>query len=201
MPMTARRQPSITRCLSIRRPWARLIVHGYKSLENRSWGTEYRGRIAIHATPGRRGDYDNYDSLISGPPYCDDNQGREFAAYMMGQQGPTPYELGRNDAGSLIVGSVEIADVVDMTAAQLFAKSPYHDKIDDMLDATPEGFSTPPRCWYGGSEYAWFLANPVYFANPIAIPGKLNLWKLPLDVAERVEREEQRALEAVDWVE
>ena len=193
MPMTARKQPSITRCLSIRRPWARLIVHGYKSLENRSWGTEYRGRIAIHATPGKRGNYDNYHSLISGPPYCDETQCEEFAAYMSGQHGPTPYELGKSDSGSAIVGSVEIVDVVDMLAN--------HDKIDEMLDATPEGFSTPPRCWYGGSEYAWFLANPVYFASPIAIPGKLNLWKLPLDVAERVEREEQRALESVDWVE
>ncbi|WP_040827767.1 ASCH domain-containing protein [Nocardia jiangxiensis] len=37
------------RCLSVRRPWANLIVAGYKLVENRSWSTGYRGRLVIHA--------------------------------------------------------------------------------------------------------------------------------------------------------
>jgi hypothetical protein len=35
--------------LSIRQPWAWLIVHGYKDVENRTWRTNVRGRIGIHA--------------------------------------------------------------------------------------------------------------------------------------------------------
>jgi hypothetical protein len=35
--------------LSIRQPWAWLIVHGYKDVENRTWSTPYRGRFLIHA--------------------------------------------------------------------------------------------------------------------------------------------------------
>lgn len=35
--------------LSIRQPWAHLILHGPKRIENRSWGTSYRGPLAIHA--------------------------------------------------------------------------------------------------------------------------------------------------------
>ena len=30
--------------LSIRQPWAWLIVNGYKDIENRDWKTHYRGR-------------------------------------------------------------------------------------------------------------------------------------------------------------
>jgi hypothetical protein len=37
------------RAVSIRQPWAWLIVNGYKDIENRSWRTRYRGRILIHA--------------------------------------------------------------------------------------------------------------------------------------------------------
>lgn len=35
--------------LSIRQPWAWLIVNGYKSIENRSWAARFRGRLLIHA--------------------------------------------------------------------------------------------------------------------------------------------------------
>ena len=35
--------------LSIRQPWAQLIVSGIKDLEHRSWTTDYRGPIFIHA--------------------------------------------------------------------------------------------------------------------------------------------------------
>ena len=31
------------RALSIRRPWAWLIVSGYEGIENRSWATKHRG--------------------------------------------------------------------------------------------------------------------------------------------------------------
>lgn len=35
--------------LSIKQPWAWLIVNGYKDIENRSWSSEPKGRILIHA--------------------------------------------------------------------------------------------------------------------------------------------------------
>ena len=36
--------------LSIRQPWASLIIKGFKDVENRSWQTFIRGEIAIHAS-------------------------------------------------------------------------------------------------------------------------------------------------------
>jgi hypothetical protein len=38
--------------LTIRQPWAWLIVHGFKDIENRTWSTAYRGRLGIHAGKG-----------------------------------------------------------------------------------------------------------------------------------------------------
>lgn len=37
------------RALSIQQPWAWLIVHGYKDVENRNWPTNVRGTVGIHA--------------------------------------------------------------------------------------------------------------------------------------------------------
>lgn len=41
---------SDVRALSIIQPWADAIVHHGKNVENRSWSTERRGYIAIHAS-------------------------------------------------------------------------------------------------------------------------------------------------------
>jgi hypothetical protein len=40
------------KAISIRQPWAWLIVNGYKDVENRTWPTNFRGRILIHAGKG-----------------------------------------------------------------------------------------------------------------------------------------------------
>ena len=36
--------------LTIREPWASLIINGYKKYEFRSWKTNYRGKILIHTS-------------------------------------------------------------------------------------------------------------------------------------------------------
>lgn len=41
------------KCLTIKQPWASLIVNGYKEYEFRSWKTNYRGKIYIHAGLGK----------------------------------------------------------------------------------------------------------------------------------------------------
>lgn len=37
------------KALTIKQPWADAIVHLDKRVENRTWGTRYRGALAIHA--------------------------------------------------------------------------------------------------------------------------------------------------------
>lgn len=42
-------KPESMKALSIRQPWAWLVVNGHKDIENRSWRTTFRGRVLIHA--------------------------------------------------------------------------------------------------------------------------------------------------------
>lgn len=37
------------KALTIKQPWAWAIAKGYKTIENRTWVTSYRGPLAIHA--------------------------------------------------------------------------------------------------------------------------------------------------------
>jgi hypothetical protein len=45
--------------LSVMQPWAWLLAHGHKPVENRVWGTKVRGPLLIHA--GQKFDRDGYD--------------------------------------------------------------------------------------------------------------------------------------------
>ena len=49
------------RVLTIKQPWASLIIEGYKRFEFRSWKTKYRGELLIHA--GKSIDKEAYERL------------------------------------------------------------------------------------------------------------------------------------------
>ncbi|MCP4248070.1 MAG: ASCH domain-containing protein [bacterium] len=50
------------KALSVNQPWAWLIIHGGKWIENRTWRTPYRGPLAIHAGRSRRWLSDFYNA-------------------------------------------------------------------------------------------------------------------------------------------
>ena len=45
------------RAITIRQPWAELILRGEKDVENRSWRTNHRGLLLIHAGLGADTEY------------------------------------------------------------------------------------------------------------------------------------------------
>lgn len=47
------------KALSIMQPWASMIAHGIKDIENRTWYTKYRGEFYIHASAK----YDQHSEL------------------------------------------------------------------------------------------------------------------------------------------
>jgi hypothetical protein len=57
--------------LTIKQPWAWAIIHGGKNVENRSWSTQHRGQLAIHA--GRTEDSSGYAVLARHGIVCDPN--------------------------------------------------------------------------------------------------------------------------------
>jgi hypothetical protein len=85
------------KAITIKQPWASLIVHGIKDIENRSWRTNFRGRVLIHSSA--KGDIAKFGCLQP-------NQRLKILNTPMSR-------IGFNDLpfGS-IIGSVEIVDCV-----------------------------------------------------------------------------------------
>lgn len=109
------------RTLSIRQPWAWLIVHGHKAIENRDWTTAYRGEFLIHAGAGIvQRDY------------------REIAAYLDAELGilvPPFTDLDRVPRGG-IVGVATLTGIVTESDDPFF-QGPFGWKL---ANATPVHF-------------------------------------------------------------
>lgn len=80
------------KALSIRQPWAWLIVNGYKPVENRTWPTQHRGDTLIHA--GLAFDTEGLTSVLAAFPE------------LRGQM-PDRYDLGGVIGVAQVVGCVE----------------------------------------------------------------------------------------------
>ena len=76
--------------LSIRQPWAWLIVQGYKDIENRTWRSEFRGEFLVHAV------------------YIFDEKGYDWVVKEMGLGLPEKDTFERGG----IIGAAEIVDCV-----------------------------------------------------------------------------------------
>lgn len=87
--------------ISVRQPWAWLIIHGEKDIENRDWPTKVRGRVLIHASKG-----------MTKAEYLD----AWNYAHKRGTTAPSFDVLERGG----IIGSVEIVDCVSASMSPWF---------------------------------------------------------------------------------
>ncbi|MCW0484088.1 ASCH domain-containing protein [Gaoshiqia sediminis] len=89
--------------ITIKQPWAHLICSGFKDIENRTWRTNFRGRVLIHA--GANDNYKRSMNLLFSP---------EQWEYMRAKGGKNllNYMFAGNWNRSAIIGSVEIVDCV-----------------------------------------------------------------------------------------
>lgn len=94
--------------LSIRQPWAALILHAGKDIENRTWSTRVRGRVLVHAGKGMTGQEYN-DAIGFAGWTCE----VPFATLIRYCEAPM---LARGG----IVGSVEIVDCVQSSPSPWF---------------------------------------------------------------------------------
>jgi ASCH domain-containing protein len=87
------------KCLTVKQPWAWLLVNGYKDIENRSWPTKHRGPLLIHAAQQPRSDIDEIRQGIK----------RRFRIDI-------PVDLPRGG----IVGKVNVVDCVTKSRSRWF---------------------------------------------------------------------------------
>ncbi len=101
------------KALSIRQPWAWLIAHGYKDVENRTWPTRFRGAVLIHA--GKTMTKADYEACAI---FWQGTELSEEVAYKLMGEFPT-FEMLRAELGG-IVGEAEIVDCVCQSTSPWF---------------------------------------------------------------------------------
>ena len=150
----------MAKALTIKQPYASLIVEGIKDIENRTWKTNYRGRILIHA---------GKDNLIKNLKYgyditCLNNKQLEYITNNKHND-----IINKELITGAIIGSVEIVDCV-INHTSIWAEK------------TPTGFIGEYELpiYEDSITYNWVLANPIKFPEPIPMKGKLSLWETNL---------------------
>lgn len=98
------------KAISIHQPWAWLIIHGGKSIENRTWNTKYRGPLVIHVTQ-RRSALEMETALV----WVQNNIGEREAWRV-------PCRVRRLNFGG-IIGLVTLTDVLPPTSSP---SNPWH---------------------------------------------------------------------------
>lgn len=149
--------------ISIKQPWASLIVEGVKDIENRTRPTKFRGRVLIHSSA----------KSVNLGIYHNDPFTRTQWAYMNIDDRISAKCKGDSLKllpKSVILGTVEIVDCVIN-----------HESI--WADKTSELFLLNNKAIYN-----WVLANPIKFPEPIPAKGKLSFWDYPNILAEPEEK-------------
>lgn len=139
--------------LSIKQPYAYLIASGIKDIENRSWKTNFRGRIYIHASGT---DLDEYKVKLT----------HEQINSFLKSNLPTPTKLPKQ----AIIGEVDIVDcVINYDSIWAEHMETHYDEDIPTLKVLNKG---QKYIWN------WVLANPVLYDKPILnVKGKLSFWE------------------------
>ena len=145
------------KAISEKQPWASLIVHGIKDVENRTWPCprKYIGkRVLIHSSG---------------------SHGKKFKVNLTDEQTNAAFATIAKECmfGSLpfgsIIGSVEIVDCV-INHPSIWAEK---------TESYTAGMNSKLHEDITGKKviYNWVLANPILFSEPIPAKGKLSFWE------------------------
>lgn len=156
------------KAITIKQPWASLIVHGIKDIENRTWACpkKYIGkRVLIHASKAKA------KSLKF---QLTDEQIRCVYDYF---NGDIPLLIEPKGA---IIGSVEIVDCV------VNHLSTWAEKTDNYTI----GMNPNIHEAITGKKviYNWVLANPILFPESIPAKGRLSFWDVESELLEGGDR-------------
>lgn len=151
------------RCLTLTQPWASLVAIGAKRIETRSWKTDYRGTLAIHAAQGL-GPVGGMSGLIhqySFSPFWD----------VLLPNGHTPDKMPRG----AIIAVCRLVGCPPTPTTHPKIETGWTDEETGeqwMLTDQERAFGD-----YTPGRYAWLLANIMPLAEPIPCKGALSLWE------------------------
>lgn len=142
------------KAITILQPWTSLLAEGKKRIETRSWRTNYRGEILLHAGKGdpfgmTKGDREIYANIIG-------------ESYLLNAVNELRYRESKVPFGAIIgkANLVNCLRIDELTAVLIKEQHPDEYEFGDF---------TPGR-------YAWVMTDPVLFDKPIPASGKQGLW-------------------------
>lgn len=139
--------------ITLIQPWASLIALGEKKIETRSWKTNYRGPLLIHA--GMKVEHD----LCRQHPFIDVllKHGIVFKDQI---------------STGVIIAKCELIDCLKITHEdEVFAQL----ENDYVVEGNEYYFGD-----YTPGRFAWLLDNVEILKSPIPAKGKLSLWEFKL---------------------
>lgn len=152
------------KAISLWQPWASLIVQGDKEYETRGWYTGYRGPLLIHAA--KRVVLKELDALDC--PYFQEalKRYRTESKLVPGAKLTLTAKLARLvlPFGKLL-GRVDLVDCIPTEKAR--------------EEITNKEYMFGNYCH---GRYAWKLANPVMFYQPIDYKGEQGIFEVDLSV-------------------
>lgn len=142
------------KALTVKQPWASLIVEGIKDIENRTWKTNYRGRIYVHAAKQSVRRKNGWEPIFT-------------SAQIHSVENPLGMYFSYDT--SAIIGEVDIIDCV-LNHSSVWAEQMEYDVCPD----------TGIHILRKGQKYVWnwVLANAVKYDQPILnVKGALSFWE------------------------
>jgi len=166
--------------LSIRQPYATLICYGIKKAENRTWKTDYRGKLLIHASGDNMSFFDTksmpqkfmntwYDYIEKDEWNCPKNAPENIKnAYRMAKDIWKFYGVSQNDTRPMnewIKQAVKEHGYFFKAAAIIGEV-----ELADIIKNSDDDFAE-------NGCYHWIMKNPVLYDKPIDnVLGHLRLW-------------------------
>jgi len=130
-------------------PWAHLITLDLKHYETRSWGTKYRGLLAIHASKKIVPLNDSLRALtLNQRRYVNDKICLKYSDY-------------RSMPAGAVIAICSLVDCVEITAS-------FISKLNWLEKACGD---------YTLGRFAWVLEDVRAISEPIPIRGKQKLWE------------------------
>ena len=135
------------KAMTLQQPWATLVAIGAKHYETRSWRTEHRGPLAIHASKALP---KNIGGICSREPFWS-----TLRPWLDKMDFPT---------GAVIA----VVTLLNCLPTEQYQHKPY----SDMLSKNERAFGD----WTPG-RWSWQLADMQMLPDPIPAKGALGLWE------------------------
>lgn len=164
------------KAITLTQPWATLVSIGAKRIETRSWGTSYRGPLAIHAAKG----FPLWAREFTLEPVCYNAVKARYSAREIAQhaKGLRAYPLGCVLATCRLVDCIQMRELhygPDGEPAGILGK------YTGMLNGCDEREFGD----YAYGRYAWILADVQSLPVPVPAKGALSLWEWRIQTGDK----------------